>query len=180
MVSSQSRGIERNKGVFKIKEIIDLGGGSLLLRSHTLPRLLSLVYPDFHWNFQPFSQSLDIWKDEHLANYFVEYLKKQPENELFYVYKIIKEMGNKENQTLSHMLKYAFPKYSWSTSLQSKKAQYTLKECLEQLFPNDNTMLQEYKHPEIIQLELDYFFPQYKLAFEYQVIEKYIEKLTFN
>ena len=30
-------------------------------------------------------------------------------------------------------------------------------------------MLQDFRHPDIGNLEFDFYFPQYKLAFEYQV-----------
>ena len=121
-----------------------------------------------------FSQNSNIWKDETCANYVVERLvKQQPnENEVAYLQKMIKHMDYKGNHVLTQLLKDAFPHYNWSNSLASvgKKAQYTLKECIGKLFTGDNSvMVEEYKHPEMSHLELDYFFPQYNLAFEYQV-----------
>ena len=151
-----------------------MGGGILLIKNHTLFQLLSRVYPDFQFNKDLFSSSSSsIWEDEYLANYFVEWLKKQPETELPFLHKMISNMANKGSYPLTQTLKAAFPNYKWAVFAQSglsKKSQYILKECLDVLFNRGNSvLLEEYKHPDITNLELDYFYPELKIAFEYQV-----------
>lgn len=163
-----------------------MGGGPLIIKNHSLPQLLSVVYPDFEWETSKFYHTNDIWEDEYLANYFVEWLKKQSEKEVLYVYSVIKDMG-KKNVTLTQKLKTAFPKFSWlpSATQSTKKSQYMLKQHLEKIFPGvDTILLEEYKHPDIISnnysLELDYYFPQFQLALEYQVMQIVsVKKLIF-
>ena len=135
--------------------------------------MLPQVFPQYKWETTLFSQlESDIWTNERLANSFVEWLKKQPENEISQVAKVVKNKKQK-NVLLPQLLQSAFPKYSWinTVGIPGKRTQYILKQYLDILFPgNQNSeMLEEYKHPEM-NLELDYFFPQYKLAFEYQVL----------
>ena len=132
--------------------------------NESLLQLLSRVYPDFQFNKDLAPSS--IWTDEHLAKCFVEYLKKQPDIEVFYVHKVFKSMKNKEHSILPLLLKQSFPQYTW-TSIRGKKSQYMLKECLENIFKNTE-VFEEFRHPDSI-LELDYYFPDHKIAFEYQV-----------
>ena len=54
-------------------------------------------------------------------------------------------------------------------SLGSKKSQYTLKSMITTLFPN-NEIVEEYRHADLDNLEFDYYIPDLKIAFEYQVI----------
>lgn len=138
-----------------------MGGGSLLVKYHTLAQLLSRVFSENKW--EKFSHK-SIWTDEALASYYVQ---KLAVDEAQFLHHTIKKMGVKGNSILVQLLKNAFPEYSWSISKIGKKTQYILKECLENILKGEQ--LEEYKHPEITNLELDYFYPQYKLAFEYQV-----------
>ena len=150
-----------------------MGGGTLIIENQTLPQLLSKVYPEFNWDIKAFSQSFDIWTDLNCANYFVEYLKKQTERDVAYVHKIIRNMDYKIDTPLTQLLKSAFPQYIWRTTTptSSKKSQYILKQSLKELFPGENTvLLEEHRHQHVDNLELDYFYPQYNLAIEYQVI----------
>ena len=149
-----------------------MGGGILLVQYHSLFQLLSTIYSDFKWNKQLFSSSKDIWTDDHLANYFVQWLKKQSNKEVVHVNQVIKEI-RAGNILLTQLLSKAFSQYKWPISSSSiKKSQYMLKECIQNMFLNkekDFVLLEEYKHPDISNLELDYFLPQYNIAFEYQV-----------
>ena len=54
------------------------------------------------------------------------------------------------------------------SSLGIKKSQYTLKSMLQSLFSNYE-IVEEYRHTDLENLELDYYIPELKLAFEYQV-----------
>ena len=149
-----------------------MGGGILLVQYHSLFQLLSSLYTAFQWDKQ-LSSSKNIWNDEHLANYFVEWLKKQTKTELLNVHTIVKG-ARVENSSLINQLEIAFPSNTWknSTFNLNKKSQYMLKECIEILFLTDNSnieLFENFKHPDISNLELDYFIPQHNLAFEYQV-----------
>ena len=145
-----------------------MGGGILLVKNHSLAQLLSRVYPEFKWENQSF---VDVWTDEPLAKRIVEWLKKQSDTEISYVDRLVREMGKKGTFPLTQMLIAAFPQYKWVVSLPTtgKKSQYMLRQCLGKLFTSDTVILEEYHHPDVAGLELDYFFPQYNLAFEYQV-----------
>ena len=147
-----------------------MGGGILLVQYHSLFQLLSTIYSDFKWNKQLFSSSKDIWTDDHLANYFVQWLKKQPKNETDLVNVIVTEKDPSGQKLLARLLKYAFRQYKWIYSLKSKKSQSMLKDYIQQLFTG--VLLEEYKHPDIANLELDLFLPQYNIAFEYQVMKE--------
>ena len=149
-----------------------MGGGSLLVYYSTLPQLLTRVYSDFKWELNQFSQVQDIWTDEQLAIYFVEKLKKNhSEREINFILKEVKNKKFKGIHPLTQILRSAYPKHNWVSSMPalSKKSQYLLRECLHRIFTAENTiLLEEYKHPDL-NLELDYFYPQFNLAFEYQV-----------
>ena len=154
-----------------------MGGGILLVKNRSLPQLVARVYPDFNWNISQFSQNYDIWTDENLANYFMSWLQKQPESDVYDVHKIIKSMAIKGDFPLALMLKNTFPNLYWPTTISAKgkKSQSMLKESLEKIFTDkDTVLLEEYKHPDFMLannylLELDLFYPQFNLAFEFQV-----------
>ena len=141
-----------------------MGGGILLLDSHSLFNLLSSQFSEHNWAKNRFEQS-DIWTDKHLANLFIEWLKKQNYREISNICQFVKETKN--SNYLTEALKIAFPS---KMNVNSKKSQYMLKNCIESIFSKENTLvLEEYRHPDVIHLELDYFLPQYNIAFEYQV-----------
>ena len=149
-------------------------GGILLVKNYTLFDLLSRVYPEFSWQVSKFSQLADIWSDEKIANYFVNYLKNN-NKEVETVFNTIKNSEKKKNYPLTQLLKIAFPQYNWNVSVTSKtrKSQHLLKSHLHEIFPpKEVVMLEDYKHPDVHHLELDYFYPQQNLAFEYQVKRK--------
>ena len=49
-----------------------------------------------------------------------------------------------------------------------KKSQFTLKYMISKLFPS-HEIIEDYRVPELDFKELDYFLPELKIAFEYQV-----------
>ena len=135
-------------------------------------KLLSAIYPQIKWNKNSLLEA-NIWNNENLANYFVSWLKQQKQTEITRARLAVKNLATETNY-LVQQLSNAFPHLSWlmATSSQSKKTQYKLKECIEKLLivQKDAVLLEEYRHPDISNLELDYFLPQYNLAFEYQVM----------
>lgn len=137
-----------------------MGIGILVVKYNSLANVVSQVYPEIEL------VQTNIWNDFATASYFVKWLKEQPESELAYVNRIFAQLRPQEQNTLCKLLQTAFPQYVWTFS-PSKKSQNKLKDCLERLISGE--LLQEYKHPDISHLELDFFYPQYKLAFEYQV-----------
>ena len=58
--------------------------------------------------------------------------------------------------------------FQFGNSLGAKKSQYTLRSMLEILFPSQE-IIEDYRHADLNNLELDYYIPNLKLAFEYQV-----------
>ena len=150
------------------KQIIDFGGGIHLLKHNSLSQLLSSIFPEFNRK-----EELDIWHNEHLAIYFVEWLKKQPNKQISSVSQIVSKKLQMKGNFLTLLLSASFPEYQWNVSLShgNKKSQYKLKECIQTMFNKDALLLEEYKHPQN-NIEFDYFLPQFNLAFEYQV---YIE-----
>ena len=155
------------------QQFINIGGGILLVQYHSLFQLLSNIYSDFKWDKQSFQHESDIWNNDQLATYYVEWLKKQSKNEVSNVFKVLKATETKSSP-LTQLLQKTFPQYKLAVgSGKTKKSQYMLKECIERLFISDKNkdivLLEEYRHPDISNLELDFFLPQYNLAFEYQV-----------
>ena len=149
-----------------------MGGGILLVQARTLSQLLSYIYPDSKMESK--ISHRDIWIDEGLSNYFIEWLKKQSKSVIRHLNQVMKAIESRSLLPLTQLLKTTFPDYNWTFVYKSKKAQYALKACLQQLFNNEDNkdivLLEEYRHPDISNLELDYFLPQYNIAFEYQVM----------
>ena len=128
--------------------------------------MFSQVYSNHKWDSA--SQQTDIWTDNHLANYFVEWLKKQDDKEVSLVCQFVRETGKNEEIPLIKAIKTVFPN-KFVKSTRTKKSQMLLKMCVQNMFGGENTLiLEDYIHPDV-DLELDYFLPEYKLAFEYQV-----------
>ena len=149
-----------------------MGGGILLIKARSLFNLFVQAYPQQNWRE---IADIDIWSDESLANYFVRWLQKQPEKEVFNIQETMRTMKRKGDFVLSQSLKNAFPRYNFNSIKIAKKTQFVLKECIQNMFLNkekDFVLLEEYKHPDIANLELDYFLPQYNIAFEYQVMKE--------
>ena len=142
-----------------------MGGGLLLIESRSLATMLVQVFPENNWDKSKFEYPSEICMDKHLANYFVEWLKTQNDKEITTVCQYVKARG--EEDIITKALQAAFPS-KWRFI--SKKSQYMLKTCIQQLFAKENTLiLEDHRYPDVDHLELDYFLPEYKLAFEYQV-----------
>ena len=132
----------------EFKQVIDLGGGFLLIKYISLSELLSNVYP----NVTNDASQESIWTDEKHAKYFAEWLKKQSVEEIDYVYRmVINREEGVNNDVLTKHLSQNFPKYNWvSRNKFSKKSQYLLKECLEQLFQVEGNFFLRVKKGKII------------------------------
>ena len=93
---------------------------------------------------------------------------------------------------LPQLLSLAYPEHAWSfknkvTNAYNKKSQFVLKTCLKSLFPKEGItamcfedlinkleILEDYRPSDLESaegrfLELDFFYPKFKLAVEYQV-----------
>ena len=129
---------------FKIKDVIDLGGGFLIAKHGSLSKLLSRVYSEHSWSLSRFKQGQqDIWKEETLAKYFAEKLKTSDDKEVKYLSRSIVNMGQEEDP-LVNILSQEFPEYKWgpkTDKITSKKSQFLLKECLKVLFGNDGNKI---------------------------------------
>jgi hypothetical protein len=109
----------------------------------------------------------------------------------FLTFQDIIELGGRtllDNFSLSEILSLVNPQVeiSQQSSPFYKKTQETIKAMLKTMFPQDGKIspffvnffvevLQEYRHPDLkstsgFPLELDFFFPKYNLAIEYQVL----------
>ena len=149
-------------------------GGFLLVANQSLPKMLSNVFSEYNWDFQKFENQGNIWNDLELAKYFIDWLKTQNDSEISLICQFVKENGE-QRDVLTQNLKIAFPK-KWLESpfSNTKKSQYLLKECIKTIFNKENTLVfEEYSHPDAENLELDYFLPEFNLAFEYQVKRLY-------
>lgn len=159
------------------KDLIDNSRGILLVKYNSLLHLLSTLYPSVDWNNILLNNG-NIWEEEDVARYYVNYLKKKQKEdikELEYLNKFIisKRIKNSNSNILTTVLSQEFPEFKWSISSFSnlKKSQYYLKESLHTLFQGED-ILEEYRHPDLLSkypLELDFFIPKYNIAFEYQV-----------
>ena len=155
-----------------------MGGGCAIVQNRSLSQLITSTFTEYKWDINAFDTS-DIWTDEKTANYFVQWLKKQPESEVACLHRCVKLLRIKDSSALTRDLKTAFPKYNWFSvsPARAKKTQFMLKECINTLFFNKETvLLEEYKHPDLNYLELDFFYPEFNLAFEYQVCIKITTK----
>ena len=94
-------------------------------------------YPDNDWKFS--TTIGDIWNDETVANFFVEWLQKQEQEVVFYVHRLIKNMNTKGVHSLTQKLAIAFPSFHWgdAPSVHLKRSQAILKECIQSLFKGE-------------------------------------------
>lgn len=152
-----------------------MGGGVLLVENNSISNLLEQVYSEYKWEKDLFEQQQNIWTDINLANYFVEWLvNSQNENEVSFVCQYVKQIKPKGFNSLTQSLQDNFSKYWMKIGpSNSKKSQYILKACIEHLFSRENIIIfEDYWHPDVLNLELDYYLPEHRLAFEYQVCSR--------
>ena len=165
-------------------EIIRQGGHCLTIEYNTVAELLQAVYPEYQWDIYQFAKLPNgyfsqMLESSSLQEEFVKYLEKKlniTQTSDWYLVttdQIQKFMSVNLSQVMKIVKNY-YPDldmkyFTYGNTLQTKKSQYTLKSILQDLFP-DQEILEDYKHPDMNNLELDYYLPDLKLAFEYQVI----------
>ena len=158
--------------------------------NHSPLQLLSTVYPDYNWLPWKFANSpRNMWLDDDLKRKFIEWAGKElgvkELNDWHHIAtKDIIDLGGlrllaSTSNSLPQLLTSLYPDFPWEFSVKSKspfhkKSQHLMKAMLKLIFPL-NDILEEYKHPKAIgksgnRLELDIFYPQLNIAFEYQVI----------
>ena len=103
--------------------------------------MLSFVFPEHNnWNLV---DSANIWTEERIAIYFVEWLQKNQESLKFINYIILKKKIQIDNILLTSLAN-AFPHYKWgyskSLSLSLKKSQYMLNNYLKHIFPTQGIL----------------------------------------
>lgn len=165
-------------------EISQYGGEGLTDQYKSIAELFMSIYPDYKW---------DVYKFNKLPNGHIKLIQNSPSHQQEFIEYLIKQFNIKQTSdwylvttdrimevitmdlsTLMKLVKKHYPDldmnyFSHSHSLVTKKAQYLLKSMLKELFPNQE-ILEDYRHPDLDYLELDYYLPDLKLAFEYQVI----------
>ncbi|KAJ1501146.1 hypothetical protein HMI54_010222 [Coelomomyces lativittatus] len=130
------------------KQIIDAGGGILLVKNRSLPHLLFRVYPESYWKFSDFVQNVDIWKDEDLATYFVNWLQNRPESDVYDVNKVIKSSGISRNYPLAVKLRNAFPRMNWAAEHVPK----TDREPVRETKPNQEERSKSSQHQSFVRV----------------------------
>ena len=144
---------------------------------------MQAVYPEYQWDIYLFNKLPTGYKNLLAENFsyqekFVKYLEKQ-----LYIkktsdwYRVTsKQMRKIVSMNMSDIMfivRKFYPElnlrnFEENSPLSSKKSQYTLKSMLQILFSNYE-IVEEYRHTDLENLELDYYIPELKLAFEYQV-----------
>ena len=131
-----------------MKNIIESGGGFLLVKYHSISQLLANIYRDYDWIPSKFlSGDVDIWNNEQSAKYLVEWLRNRTSTkELSYLNKIITNKdGQHRDNILARSLYEEYPQYYWGYKFSArdpyvKKSQFMLKECLKSIFPGEGKM----------------------------------------
>ena len=119
-----------------MKNIIESGGGFLLVKYDSLSQLMASIYPQYQWNQSNFVHpQVGIWKDKELANYYIEWLKKNSSpKELQYLQVITDKREPQKEDVLMNMLSQVSPQFDVNAKKGSKKSQLMLKETLNLLF----------------------------------------------
>ena len=145
--------------------------------------MLKTIYPEHNWDVFKFLQIPRNFKKKILEHpsyqhQFINYLVKKfninQTNDWYSVSaKELKKILTIDVQTAMKIVKIFYPDLSLKNlsfgNTLTKKPQYILKSLLQELFPNEK-IIEEYKFNDLDNLQLDYYFPDLKLAFQYQVI----------
>ena len=163
--------------------IIGYGGSGILRKYSSLIELFQTIFPEFSWDkfkfkYVPWGYRNSLLKDVEEQKDFVKYLEKKlgiKETSDWYLitHDQIKNFVSVNISDVMLIVKKYYPDlnmkyFKLGNTLGSKKSQYTLKSMLQIIFENYE-IVEEYRHTDLENLELDYYIPELKLAFEYQV-----------
>ena len=153
----------------------------------TMFDMFQTIYPEHKWDLYQFltvpqGHASKLLENPVYQKEFVDYLEKKfnikQTSDWYRITKNqIREVIHLNLSTVMSIVKNFYPElnlknFEFGKSLTAKKSQYTLKSMINELFPNEE-ILEDYRHADLDYLELDYYLPNLKLAFEYQVINFY-------
>jgi len=168
--------------------LLEHGGAVLLsIYSKSLPKLLAVVYPDYDWQLWRFPRTMEqvLESEEELGKLFSIMEDalgiRRPEE----WYRVTTEQltaldlpffYRSDARGLVGVLSKRYPNVEWDTEAffgrgYRRANQRWLATMLSDLFQSDNFMV-DYTHPEL-KFQLDVFFPDLHLAFEYQGAQHY-------
>ena len=159
-------------------------GLPLLDQFSSFQELLEVIYPNYPWDKyqfksvpKGFKKSLtdNIENQKEFVNYLVKKFNIKETSDWYNITsnRVMEVISMKVSDVMEIVKKF-YPDlnmklFHFSNPLGSKKSQYTLKSMLLSLFPNQE-IIEEYRHADLENLEIDYYLPHLKLGFEYQVI----------
>ena len=140
--------------------------------------MIMSIFPNHNWEKQLFTKYIKnplkiLAESKDQQRKFVSYLEEKfqiskLEDWYLITSKQISELLNMKLLDVMYIVCQFYPELKIELFKKTKKSQYKLKAMLLKLFPG-NEIVEEYKYGELGMLELDYYLPELKLAFEYQV-----------
>ena len=146
--------------------------------------MFQAIYPEHKWDFFQFSRvpndhNKRLLEDNSEQREYVKYLEKKFNiNQTNDWYNItsqqLREVTSLDMNSAMKIIKRFYPelnlkKIQFLTNLTNKSPEFVLKSMLFELFPNDK-LVENYKQNN---LDFEFYFPDIKLALEFQVINFY-------
>lgn len=191
-------GVEKLEDWYKVSgdQFKELGGSGLLSTYNgSLVKLLQSVYPEMDWHPWLFAQApKEYWDNNHNARKCFDWLSAKlnisnPSDWNGIKLSVIRQYKAsgliQHHGSLVNALQAAYPEYLWKKFFSlSVGASQVLQTLYERVSKED--VLINYRHPELIHsaskrtMELDFYIPSMKLAFEYQGLQHYVNKGARN
>lgn len=187
-------GIQQPEEWYKITvgTVNGLGGQGLLSLYGSLPKLLQRFYPDIKWHPWLFEQlPSNFWTDFNNQKDFLTWLQhqleiKKPEQWSKVTHAIIKQYGGRGllefyQNSLPSALQTILPDNQFMERVSN--SQLAAWKVLLSLRPDTHM---NYRHPQLVHsdslknMQLDFFIPSLKLAFEYQGKQHYQNSFRFQ